>query len=127
VNSTLLDCIDENRALYAIQLIGAMADNTLQLWSNHEIHNLQGINVGVGIVSLCNDSCLTKDQETFSNTGRAMIVHFHFAVINTLLICLIVPMVLRYLKEYKTGRLQAVLPASMKIIPSHKSYVEVCN
>jgi len=45
LNSTLLDCIDENSASYAIQLVGAMADNTLQLWSNHEINNPKGIDV----------------------------------------------------------------------------------
>jgi len=75
VNSTLLKCIDENRALYAIQLIGAMADNTLQLWSNHETNNPKGIDVGVGIASLCGDTCLPKDQETFSNSYRTMTVH----------------------------------------------------
>ena len=59
VNASLLYCIDNSMALYTIELSGPMVDNILELWSNYETYNPQGIDVGMATISLCNNTCLT--------------------------------------------------------------------
>ena len=68
VNASLLKCVDDGRALYAVQLIGPMINKILKLWSD-EIENSQGIDITVGTISLCNSSCFIYDQRTSKSTG----------------------------------------------------------
>ena len=60
VNATFQHCIDDNKALYAVQLTGPMVDNILHLWS---IKNYQGIDKGMTNISLCNESSLILSFE----------------------------------------------------------------
>ena len=64
INANLLSCIDSNRALYTIKLIGPTVDDILQLWSDYEIYNFQGIDLGVATILLCNNTCFIHDQES---------------------------------------------------------------
>ena len=60
VNTTFQHCVDNNKALYAVQLSGPMVDNILHLWS---INNYQGIDKGVTTISLCNETSLILSFE----------------------------------------------------------------
>ena len=63
VNASLLYCIDDNKALYAVQLTGTMVDKILYLWTDYEMYNSHGTDVRMATISLCNDTCLTDDQK----------------------------------------------------------------
>lgn len=71
VNANLLSCIDSNRAVYTVQLTGPTVDDILQLWSDYEIYNSQGIDVGVATISLCTDTCFSYDQESSKSSHTA--------------------------------------------------------
>ena len=62
VNATLHKCINDDSAIYTVQLTGPMIDNILQLWSDDEINGSQVIDIGVATISLCNDNCTIHDQ-----------------------------------------------------------------
>ena len=91
VNATLLSCIDNNRALYTIQLSSPKVDSILQLWSDYEINNPEGIDVGVATISLYNYTNLSptmlgeSPKSSTSDTTAAI----YFVVITSLL-CLCV-------------------------------------
>ena len=78
VNATLHRCIDNNRALYTIQFSGPTVDSILQLWSDYEVHNPEGIDIGVATILLCDDinSCFTEDQETSKSSDTTVAIYF---------------------------------------------------
>ena len=88
VNTSLVNCIDDNSALYNIQLASPMAGSViLELWSDNEMYNPQGIDVGVATISICNTTCPTKDKgSSKSSSIRAPVYLIIF--INLLLICI---------------------------------------
>ena len=87
VNANLLSCIDSNRALYTIQLTGPTIDDILQLWSDYEIYNSQGIDLGVATILLCTNTCFTHDQA--SSKSSITIASTSLIIIFTLL-CIII-------------------------------------
>lgn len=78
VNATLKHCIDNNRAIYTIQLSGPTVDSIFQLWSDHDMHNPEGIDVGVATISLFSDTnfIFTKDQESSKSSDTTAAVYF---------------------------------------------------
>ena len=84
VNASLLKCIDNERALYTVQLSGPVhvADEILQSRSDYDS---QAIDIGVANISLCNNNCLIYDQRI--STASTMTVPTYliisFAVLST--------------------------------------------
>ena len=64
-----------------------MVDNILQLWSDYETYNSQGIDVGVATVSLCNKTCLTYVYE-MSKSSYTMASAYLIVIITTLCVVL---------------------------------------
>ena len=82
VNSNLLKCIDNDRALYSFELIGPMIDDILQLWLD-EVDDSLGIDIRVGSILLCNDTCFIYEQRT--SKGSSTMAATYLIVIFTIL------------------------------------------
>ena len=68
VNTSLFEYIDNDRALYTVQLTGPAIDELLQLWSDG-VDDTQGIYITVGTILLCNSSCFNHDKRTSKSSG----------------------------------------------------------
>ena len=63
-----------------------MADDIMQLWSEYVVQNSQGIDVGVGVISLCNNhTCFANDaDQPTSKSSDTKVPAYSIAIITTL-------------------------------------------
>ena len=65
VTANQIECINISTAIFKLQFTGLVANDTLQQLQNDISSSVQGLNIGIGVLKLCEQNCtwqtITKD------------------------------------------------------------------